>query len=142
MFINNHSFETNLGCVNNIRYLFFTNLYCDNSIIKKLTDVISKHIECLSIEYSYTRYTFTIKIKKTAMRRIYGFKQDPNFYYKKIPDIFTEFIKTNEDSVLSALSKSYENPHEILSYLYNNPNIMSNLCIVSCIADNIVCIKL
>lgn len=142
MFINNQLFETDLANMNNIRYLFFIHLYCNSKCIKSLTDIITKHIECLSIDYSQTTYTFTIKIKKTVMRKIHGFKQDPNFYYLSIPNIFMDFIKANEQDVLSALSERYDNPYTVLDNLYSNPRLMANLCHVSCIADNIVYIKL
>lgn len=142
MIIDNRSYPTDLVDVNNVRYLLFTNLYSDANALAGLAEIISKHIECLSIDYNASTYTFTIKIKKTAMRRLHGFKHDPNFYYQAIPDIFFDFITANQEKVLKALACTYANPTEVLNSIYVNKFIMANLCHVSCISDNIIVIKL
>ena len=142
MIIDNQSYPTDLVDVNNMRYLLFTNLYSNANALIKLTEIIAKHIECLSIDYNAFNYTFTVKIKKTAMRRLHGFRHDPNFYYQIIPDIFSEFITANKDTILAALASSYQNPTEVLNSIYMNKCIMANLCHISCISDNIIVIKL
>lgn len=142
MIIDNRSYPTDLVDVNNVRYLLFTNLYNDTNALSRLTEIIAKHIECLSIDYNSSTYTFTVKIKKTAMRRLHGFRHDPNFYYQVIPDIFSEFIAGNKDRILAALSSTYQNPSEVLNSIYMNKYIMANLCHMSCISDNIIVIKL
>lgn len=142
MYINDKSFDTNLIDVNKVRYLLFTHLYNNPASIDNLTSIIGKYIECLGINYDPNTFTFTIKIKKTAMRRIHGFKQDPSFYYIKIPEIFREFLSANEGVIMPALQQDYPNPKDVLNTIYLNYSIMANLCHVSCIADNIVIIKL
>lgn len=142
MFIENKQYKTDLVDIHNIRYLLFSHLYSNPVFIQNLTDIISRNIECLSVEYSPSKYTFTIKIKKTSMRKFHGFDHNPNFYYQLIPNIFLEFIKTNEQMVLECLRERYDNPIDIINQLYANPYILSNICQVSCIADNILIIKL
>lgn len=142
MIIDNVKYPTDMVDIHNIRYLLFKNLYGNGAFIMSLTDIIARNIECLGIDYSASTYTFTIKIKKTAMRKIYGFEHNPNFYYQIISNIFKEFIQQNELAVRMALAEKYYNPKEILDNLYVNYLNMANLCHVSCIADNILVIKL
>lgn len=142
MFIENKQYKTDLVDIHNLRYLLFSHLYSNPAFIQNLTDIISRNIECLSVEYSPSKYMFTIKIKKTSMRKFHGFDHNPNFYYQLIPNIFLEFIKTNEQIILECLRERYDNPIDIINQLYANPYILSNICQVSCIADNILVIKL
>ena len=139
---NNTQYQNDLIDINKIRYILFENFYSNFAYLQNLTDLISKHIECLSIDYSSTTFTYTIKIKKTAMRRLYGFKHDPIFYHAKIADIFKEFILSNEYEVALLMMKQYDAPYDVLRYLYDNPALLANLCHISCIADNILVVKL
>ena len=139
---NNTQYQNDLIDINKIRYILFDAFYKNFAYMQNLTDIISKHIDCLSIDYSGSSYTYTIKIKKTAMRRYHGFKHDPIFYYSRIADIFKEFIISNEYEVALNMMKHYEKPYEVLHYLYDNPALLANLCHISCIADNILVVKL
>ena len=76
------------------------------------------------------------------MRKIHGFSHNPEFYYQFTSNIFKEFISTHEQKMLQVLKSRYEDPHQVLNYIYSNPYIMANLCHVTCIADNIIVIKL
>lgn len=142
MIIDKHSYETDLTLVNEIRYILFTKVYNDITSIKSLTDVISHSIDCLSIEYDHMSYTFTIKIKKTSMRKIHGFNHNPNFYYAVVSDIFKLFLDMNENTIVDALSVKFTDPIAIFVNLLHSPSKLSNLCHVSCISDNIIVIKL
>lgn len=142
MFIENVRFSTNMTDINKIRYLLFTNFYNNSMYIEQLKEIINRHIECISVEYSSSDYTFTIKIKKTAMRKLPGFVHNPNYYYHTIPNIFKEFISNNKQSILHVLRMMYNDPSQVLEQIYDNHFIMANLCHTTCIADNIVVIKL
>ena len=143
MIIDKVNYSTNLIDIQNIRYLLFTNLYGNEAYINSLTGIISKHIDCLNIEYSPITYTYTIKIKKTAMRKNHGFDHNPNYYYQIIPNIFREFLQTNQTAIMSVLSQKYANCQDIMnSLIYSDYYCIANLCQVSCIADNILIIKL
>lgn len=142
MFIENKQYRTDLIDINRLRYLLFTNFYGKMEYIQKLTEIINKNIDCLGIDYCSRNYTFTVKIKKTAMRKQHKFRHNPGFYYQIIPNIFSEFIKMNEQDVISVLGTVYDDPYTVVQYLYNNPMMLCNLCYVSCISDNIIFIKL
>lgn len=142
MFIQDQNFHTeDLVTVADIRYLLFTNFYSNPLYIESLRNIICRHIECLNIEYDPIRYTFTIKIKKTSMRKLNGFNHESNFYHTIIGQIFYEFINTHQTDVIRVLGQKYENPIKVLERIVNTP-IMANLCLVSCFADNIICLKL
>lgn len=143
MFIDKVNYQTNLIDIQNIRYLLFTNLYGNEAFINSLTGIITKHIDCLNVNYSATDFTYTIKIKKTAMRKNHGFDHNPRYYYQIIPNIFREFFQINQTAILSVLSQKYANAQEIInSLITSNFYCLANLCQISCIDDNILIIKL
>lgn len=143
MFIDKVNYQTNLVDIQNIRYLLFTNLYGNEAFINSLTGIISRYIDCLNIDYSASNYTYTIKIKKTAMRKNHGFDHNPKYYYQIIPNIFKEFIQINQSAILSVLNQKYANAQEIMnSLICSDFYCLANLCQISCIADNILIIKL
>ena len=85
MFIDSKQYKTDLVDVNNLRYLLFTNFYNNPNYIDMLKEIINKNIECLGIDYSFVDFAFTIKIKKTTMRKMYRFRHNPIFYHQFIP---------------------------------------------------------
>ena len=144
MFIENTQYQVDLATVNNIRYILCTNIYCNPTTIASLEEIIRRNIDCLGIEFSTENFSFMVKIKKTAMRKIKGFNHTPNFYYQTISKIFTEFISTYEQNILQAIKIKHPDvdPYQMLQYVYNNQAIMANLCHVTCISDNTIIIKL
>jgi hypothetical protein len=142
MYIDDRDYRTDLASVNNIRYLFFVYLYNDPAYIESLKDIITRHIDCLSIDYEPTEYAYVLKIKKTAMRKIHGFNNDPTFYYPIIDEIFREFMNTHRDKIVSILSIRYDDPNEAFNSVLDKDYTMANMCFISCISDNMVYIKL
>jgi hypothetical protein len=136
-------YQNNLADINQVRYILFTRFYNNAQHIENLRNIIAGTIECLSIDYVNTHFAFSIKIKKTAMRKRYhGFNHNPIFHYKLIQDIFSKFIMVNEHELLNILACKYENPQDALLSIRNNPAIMANLAHVTCMDDNIIAIKL
>ena len=76
------------------------------------------------------------------MRKNHGFDHNPKYYYQIIPNIFREFVQTNQPAILSVLNQKYANAQEIRNSLICGDFYLANLCQVSCIADNILIIKL
>lgn len=145
MFIGSTQYQTNLVDVNTVRYLLCTNFYCNHSMIDSLKEIIYRNIDCLGIEFSVLDYSYTVKIKKTAMRKLNGFDHTPSYYYQTIiPRIFKEYLSTHEQAVIQAIRHAHpdKDPHRVLQYIYTNEAIMANLCHVTCISDNTLVIKL
>lgn len=134
MIVNNNNYYTNLANLNKMRYILFTNFFNRNECIQELTGYISTNIDNLSIDYDAIQYQFIIKIKKTGMRKIRGFHHASEFYYNQIiPNIFRSFIQNHHTELCSFFGGTI--PEEV----YTN---LSNFCHVSCLADNILVIKL
>lgn len=146
MNVNNKQYNINLTSINTLRYLLFTNFYSDRNYIDQMLNIIQTNIECLDINFDPQFFTVTVKIKKTAMRKMPKFKHEPNYYYMPIQNIFKQFIQANEVLVRTYLSRTLGDDmtaaQSYLNYLYATPSILANLCHVSCMADNILVIKL
>ncbi len=143
MYIENKNYETNLLDAHTIRHILFTEYYSNRSFIDELSDLIKSNIQVINIDYDELRYSFTIRIKKTTMRKMQGFKQDSTFYYRIIPNIFYEFIKNHESDFINSLrNRGYEDPVKTINNLYENKNIMNTLCFITCISDNVIMIDL
>ena len=144
MFIGNNQFDVELSLINNVRHLIFTNLYLmDVRYIQSLIEIISKHIDSLGCEFNPNTYTITVNVKKTSIRKVYGarFKHEPNFYYKFISNIFTEFFNTNKNKIIEVLATAYSDPYAVFNQIMNN-QMIGNICHVTCLSDKILVIKL
>lgn len=144
MFVNATQYHTDmLVDTNNIRYALCIGLYNSPSCIDSIKEIISRYIECNNIEFDPSNYSFSIKIKKTAMRKNRDFRHNPEFYYPIASNIFREFISNNSQAVIDSLSSIYGgNAAAVLDTIKNNHNVIANLCYLTCISDNIVIIKL
>ena len=80
MNVNNKQYDINLTSINTLHYLLFTNFYSDRNYIDQMLNIIRVNIECLDINFDPQFFTVTVKIKKTAMRKIPKFKHEPNYY--------------------------------------------------------------
>ena len=136
----------NMNIVHHIRYILFKYFYSNPVYIEQLNQIINKNIDCLSVEYDNLNYTFTIKIKKTSMRKIRGFSHDPIFYYHLLPGIFKEFINNNISLIEYYLTERVSNDKTTINHcmnnLYSDIYCLNNICGISCLGDNILLIKL
>jgi len=136
----------NMNIVHHIRYILFKYFYSNPVYIEQLNQIINRNIDCLSVEYDNLAYTFTIKIKKTSMRKIRGFNHDSMFYYHLIPGIFKEFVDANIVPIRQYLKERVGNDEVAISQyinnLYSDIYCLNNICGISCLGDNILLIKL
>ena len=145
MHINDRNFPTSLSGINNIRYCLYMNFYNDSTVIQDLINSIGMHIDCLGIDYDPITYSITIKIKKTAMKKLHGtrFVHNAIFYYDYISRIFSEMFIKNKDRIINILgSCGHQNPIEEFDNIIANNSSLANLCHITCLLDNIVVIKL
>lgn len=144
MFINNVQYNTDsMKNVNDIRNILFASVYADPSKIEMLKSIISKYISCSSIDFLNGEFSFRIRVKRTNMCKIKGFNHNPYFYYSIVPSIFSEFIRLNDGNIINYLITSgVQSPRSYLDSIYHNSAMMSNLCTISCISDNVLLFKL
>lgn len=146
MYVANQQYTVDLSCVNKIRYLLFPILYSRQDCIETLKNIIFNNLECLSVDYIFNEYTFIIKIKKTAMRKLNkkSFAEDPRYYFTVVGNIFTEFINTYQNDIINSIKNyHYSVDESVLMYsILKDPKLMANLCHITCISDNTLCIKL
>lgn len=143
MFINDKSYSTNLPDTHSIRYILFLKYY-NTVYIEKLKEIISKYIDCLSIDYDSYKYSFIVKIKKTSMRKLHGprFTHQPTSYYPIISEIFFNFINEIKDGLKNELMTLNQDPLIVDRLLTSDGTKLNNLCHITCISDNILIINL
>lgn len=142
MFIDQQIYCTDddMKIANHLRYWLHTNYYNADSI-KSLIDILTKYIDCLDASYDTIDKVILIKIKKTSMKKRHGFRHEPTYYYPIMCQVFKEFLMNVSPSYLNQLIVDlgvYTNIDTIIGDFC----ILTNLCFVSCISDNIISIKL
>ena len=129
MYMQDHHFKTDLADINNVRYILHTCFYNNLSCITELESLIAGVVETLNIEFEPNEFAIYIRIKKTGMRKFHGFRQDPNFYYQIVPQIFSSFINNHRVEIISLLTSAGDvNAERNVEGLLANQQIMANLC--------------
>lgn len=143
MYVQDHHFKTDLADVNTIRTILHTNFYSNPSCISELETLIAGTIETLNVEFNPNEFAIYTRIKKTGMRKFHGFRQNPDFYYQIIPQIFATFISNHRSELIYALDNAgVLNATQVVENLLFDQQRLANLCHTTCIADNIVIFKL
>lgn len=148
MLINCAEYEALISELIAARHVLFTHLYCNPECINTLTELIKSHIDTLDISFDQNDYTFTVNVKKTSMKKMYGskFSHDAIFYYEFIDKIFRDFLNIYKNDVINAF-KDCDFP-EVPEYAFDHITLgppyptLANLCHVTCLSDKILVIKL
>lgn len=151
MFVFNtyYNVVNDLSIIQSVRNCLFNFIYNDINNINYLQNCIGRYIDCIDIRYDPQRFSFILKIKKTSMKKHNKFKQNSEFYYTLVQNAYLDFFREKKNDIVRAFFLGLSNSNQIISGegVYNDlllirPNILWNLFHVSCIADNIVEIKL
>lgn len=141
MYINNTSYNVDLHLVQSIRYCLLSKY--DLNHISILEEYIKKYIPNTEIVYNSLTKSFTIKIRKTSIKKIKGYKNNVQFYYYLIGEAFNDFFKEQKEEIIKLLYDSFgDSAFYALNTCINNPKFMYNLFNAYCLADNILEIKL
>lgn len=138
MFIDQQTYSSDydMKIANQIRYWLYSTYYNPDTI-KFLIDIISKYIDCLDASYDTVSKVILIKIKKTAMKKRHGFKHEPTYYYPIMCSVFSDYLASIDPALIFQIPVDVD-----LGYVLANNCILTNLCFVSCISDNVISIKL
>lgn len=143
MYIHNNYFKTDLTDLNAIRTILCTHFYSNPLYLTELQNLIAGNLETLNIEYNPNEFSIYVRIKKTAMKKFYRFRHNPDFYYHITPQIFASFIGNHKYEIVSLLNNTgILNADQSVDNLLINKQRLSNLCHITCIADNIIIFKL
>lgn len=142
MFIHNNPYHTNLYNVQCIRGCLLRHYTID--IINLMDQYIRKYIDSFDITYNSLTYSFTIRIKKSGMRKRYNnFKHEVMFYYNILKNIFYDFFNENRSLVVGMLRSNYGfEADKIYDDFILNPDKFLNLFQVYCIESNIIEVRL
>lgn len=142
-----HLLDPIYGLVSKLRPLLLSNMYSKDIIIIELIECIRSIMDPMSIDFDISNYSFCIKFKKSAMKKmgIVGMPNMPLFMVQSfIIDIFASFINNHRQEIESMISDNHlsDNARETVNILLSNRNTLVNICAVTVISDNVFVIKL
>lgn len=142
MFIHNTPYYTNLQNVQFIRGCLLRHYTLD--IINLIEQYIRRYIDTFDIIYNSFTCSFSIRVKKSTMRKKYNsFKHETIFYYNILKDIFYSFFNENRDLIVRMLRNDFGfAADEVYDNFILNPNKLLNLFQIYCIGNNIIEIRL
>lgn len=118
-----------------LRLLFHTHVYNDITNIELLKTAISNHVDTISIDYDDLQKVFSIKIKKTTMKKDNKFEHNVFYYYNIFENIFLEFLLHNAHMLNTFLKDTmYLSVDNILQ----NIKSLSTMYNIACVSDNII----
>lgn len=136
-----------LGDVLHVREALIKNNFWDQETVARFIELFQGYIECIKYDYDPASFTISLRIKKTAVRKIPNYRAEVQFYYNIIGQIMMVILKDYKDKIIKCLM-SYFNPNnDDITYqsVYNtyftmttNPTYLYNLANVQCIMDNVV----
>jgi hypothetical protein len=124
--------------------------FWDQPTIERFVSLFQQYVEILKYEYDPNTFTITIKIKKTAARKISNFRPESYFYYSILGNVMLVILKENKERVIQCLC-NYQNKYNIhdstvydlyFAMTTNQPTYLYNMANLQCITDNIVQIVL
>ena len=142
-----HLLDPIYGLVSKLRSLLLSNMYSKDIIIIELIECIRSIMDPMSIDFDISNYSFCIKFKKSAMKKmgIAGMSNMPLFMVQNfIIDIFVSFINNHRQEIESIISDNHlsDNARETVNILLSNRSPLVNICMVTAISDNVFVIKL
>ena len=142
-----HLLDPIYGLVSKLRSLLLSNMYSKDIIIIELIEYIRSIMDPMSIDFDISNYSFCIKFKKSAMKKmgIAGMSNMPLFMVQNfIIDIFVSFINNHRQEIESIISDNHlsDNARETVNILLSNRSPLVNICMVTAISDNVFVIKL
>lgn len=118
--------------------------------------LIEANIDILKYEYDSVHWSYTIKIRKTSIKRLPNFKAEGYFYYNIIGKIISQMICNHRTELVDTLMamddrvfsstigfrypadvSKYSAAYDLVHRLVQNPNNIS-LISLQCIGDNII----
>ncbi len=119
--------------------------------------LIEENIGILKYEYDSIHGIYSIKIRKTSIKKLPNFKAEGYFYYNIIGKIIAQMIINHRCELVSALMEmddkvfsstvgyryspeisKYEASYDLVHRLSQNPNNIISLISLQCIGDNII----
>lgn len=145
-----HLLDPIYGLVSKLRPLLLSNMYSKDIIIIELIECIRSIMDPMSIDFDISNYSFCIKFKKSAMKKmgIAGMSNMSLFMVQNfqnfIIDIFVSFINNHRQEIESIISDNHlsDNARETVNILLSNRSPLVNICMVTAISDNVFVIKL
>lgn len=126
----------------NARCLLHHYIYSNPEYIEIFKNILSRYIPCLQMDYNSYEKCFTIKIKKTSLKKVAGFEHSTIFYYKVLNFALQSFLVTLEKPILGFMREVYgANATQIYVFLVHGTSAI-NILNVECYGDNILKIHL
>ena len=126
----------------NARCLLHHYIYSNPEYIEKFKEILSRHIAYLQMDYNPYEKCFTIKIKKTSLKKVAGFEHSTIFYYNLLNHVLQTFLVELRDPILGFMKDVYgSNAIQVYLFLVHGASAI-NILNVECYGDNILKIHL
>lgn len=133
MFIHGTSYPTDLHLVQSIRSCLLRHYTLD--VIVLMESYINRTIECIDITYNSFNYSFTIKIRKSAMKKK-SFKHTVTFYYDLMMKAMYSFYSENRELIVHMLRDEFGlDADAIYDSIIENPIQLYNLFHIYCLSN-------
>lgn len=120
--------------------------FWNQATVDRFVTLFQQYVECLKYEFDPRTNTISLKIKKTAVRKIPNYRPEVHFYYNIIGNVMMTMLKENKQQVICCLQNYIQScPDMTGKSVYNiyfamitDPTYLYNMANVQCIMDNIV----
>lgn len=133
-----------VSIVYKVRFFLYSTIYNNANTgetqnILTLKQFIQEAIPCLQIEYIPNEMCFSLKIKKTALKKNSNFEHISTFYYQIMTNVLSRFFRHPPiQCVLTNCMRAIygSDADKIFNFICGNAAV--NFCNVQCYGDNIV----
>lgn len=131
-----------ISIVYNFRCFMHHYIYSDTNMINNLKDIILNEIPCITINYNEMQKSFTLKIKKSSLRKIKGYNHETLFYKMVVNNVMHKFLTFNKNIIYNKMISIYRDQSQNLYNFIDSEDMAANLCRIECYNDNLIKITL
>lgn len=143
-----NAFNEDLHTILTVRNILSRTLFRRSDVQNKFMQLLYTYIDILKCEYSPEQLTYTIKVKKTSVKRMPNYRPEVSFYYNIIGNIMRDLLTQFKDIVVDlfqihifgANKNAYIDAYNLYNMIVSDQSRfnLANLANVQCISDNII----
>lgn len=134
-----------------VRSALCQTLFREPEVQSTFMSLIQQAIDPIKCEYNPEQLTYTIKVKKTSVKRMPNYRPEVSFYYNIVCSIMQQILTIYKDQVIQIFMRfpqilniaqsndsDYMRAYSIYNKLISNQYQLCNLVNVQCISDGVI----